>query len=84
MFFFAAKPDKYTRLILFRQVSTWKLFDTAQGHSFFYAGANVTFANVVGTSMGFSRFLSSNSKMYSIIAGMFQGAGDIFGLTKRF
>lgn len=49
-----------------------------------YAGANVTFANVVGTSMGFSRFLSLNSKMYSVIAGMFQGTGDIFGLIEQF
>lgn len=45
-------------------------------------GANVTFSNVVGTSMGFSRFLSSNSKIFGIYAGFIQGVGDICGKIK--
>lgn len=40
---------------------------------------NMTFMSVMGASMGFSMYLSDNSKKYAPLSGFVQGFGEIVG-----
>lgn len=47
------------------------------------SGLNVTFLSVLGASMGFSKYLSANSKEYAPLSGFVQGFGEFAGTKIR-
>lgn len=46
------------------------------------AGLNVAFLGVSAACLGFTRYLSDNSKKYAPLTGIFNGIGELIGLYK--
>lgn len=44
-----------------------------------FAGAHLTFLSVLSASMGFSRYLSDNSKELAPLCGLLEGCGEVIG-----
>lgn len=44
------------------------------------AGLQLTFFSVFAASLGFTRYLSTNSKQYAPLSGVMQGVGEFLGV----
>lgn len=47
------------------------------------SGLNLCFLNVLPASLGFSKYLSTNSKEYAPLSGVMHGSGEILGTCQN-
>lgn len=45
----------------------------------YFTGMNLTFMSIIAASLGFSSYLSENSKKYAPLSGVMQGVGELLG-----